>query len=81
MLTPKQRHALLMADRTKDVAVIRGTIDRVLSEDPDTTFFDIEMAFRDAAAHTYLVMEGGSLRIVFGMSEWLEAMKLRNKSS
>ena len=71
MLLPGQRHALLLADRSRDIGVIRAAIHKVLADNPDATLLDCELAFRDAAAHTYLVMDHhGALYIVLGMQAW-----------
>lgn len=75
MITAKQRHALLVADRTRNAEVIRGVIDTVREENPACTLLDCEMCFRDAAAQTYLVMgEEGKLHIVFGVQAWLDLL-------
>lgn len=42
-LTADQRHALLLADRTRDVGQITVVIERVLAANPDANLFDIEM--------------------------------------
>jgi hypothetical protein len=49
MLTPKQRHALVVADRTRDVRVVAAIIADVLAANPDVNLFDVETAFRDSA--------------------------------
>ena len=54
-LTANQRHALLLADRTRDVGQITVVIERVLAANPDANLFDIEMAFRDAASAAYVI--------------------------
>ena len=75
MLLVGQRHELLLADRSRDVEMIRTAIDKVMADNPDATLLDCEMAFRDAAANTYLVMdEEGTLHIVFGMQAWRAAL-------
>jgi hypothetical protein len=75
VITPHQRNALLIADRTREVEVILREIEQVMVDNPFLTLLDIEMVFRDAAAATYLVMgEDGELSIVFGMMAWSEAM-------
>lgn len=73
MLTPDQRHALLLADRSRNSDVIRGAIERVQENNPSATLLDCEMAFRDAAAQTYLVIDAeGVLHIAMGMQAWRE---------
>jgi hypothetical protein len=54
-LTADQRHALLLADRTRDVGQITVVIERVLAANPDADLFDIELAFRDAACSAYVI--------------------------
>ena len=54
-LTADQRHALLLADRSRDVGQITVVIERVLAANPDANLFDIEMAFRDAACAAYVI--------------------------
>jgi hypothetical protein len=76
MITPEQRHELLLADRTLDVDQVRTAIENVMGENPDATLLDCEMALRDAAAHSYLVMslDGVTLHIVLGMQAWRAAL-------
>jgi len=75
MLTPDQRHSLLLADRSRDAEAIRLTVMDVLDENESATLLDCEMCFRDAAAQTYLVMdEDGVLHILIGVQAWLEKM-------
>ena len=56
VLTADQRHALLFADRSRDIRQIISTVDRVLATNPDITLFDVETAFRDAAAQSYVTV-------------------------
>ena len=53
-LTPKQRHKLLMADRTGDAAWIAVVIEDLLAANPDTTLPEIDYELRSAAAQAYL---------------------------
>jgi hypothetical protein len=53
-LTADQRHALLLADRSRDVGQITVVIERVLAAN-DANLFDIEMAFRDTACAAYVI--------------------------
>lgn len=66
MLTPKQRHQLLLADRAHHAGVIRRAIAEVLAANPDASLLDVELALRDGAAQAYLIASGGGLSIVFG---------------
>lgn len=75
MLTAKQKQVLLLADRTKNLENVCKVINSILAENKDATLFDMEMAFREAAAQTYLVVnKENKLHIVFGMTRWLEAL-------
>jgi hypothetical protein len=75
VITPHQRNALLIADRTREVEVVLREIEQVMVDNPFATLLDIEMVFRDAAANSYLVMsEQGELSVVFGMQAWQQAL-------
>jgi hypothetical protein len=54
-LSPKQRHKLLMADRTHDAAWIAVVIEDLLAGNPDTSLPEIDYELRSAAAQAYLV--------------------------
>ena len=75
MLRADQRHALLLADRSHDAGLIRETINRVLNDNASVTLLDCEMAFRDAAASTYLVAGEAGLMICGSMSDALAALR------
>ena len=45
----------------------------MLAANPDTDLFDVEIAFRDGGAHSYLIT-GETLSIVFGMQAMLAAV-------
>jgi hypothetical protein len=67
-ITPQQRNALLLADRSRDVHLVYEAVVKVTEDNPALTLLDIELVFRDAAGNSYLVIgEDGTLRIVFGM--------------
>lgn len=75
MLTSKQKHVLLLADQTKDLRKVVDAINDVMAENQDATYLEIEMAFRDAAAKTYLVVNNENKMVVlFGMQRWLETL-------
>jgi hypothetical protein len=68
-LTPKQRHKLLMADRTRDAAWIAVVIEDLLAANPDTTLPEIDYELRSAAAQAYLVAIPGTaagFKVVLG---------------
>ena len=73
-LSPKQRHALLAADRTRDVRVVAAIIADVLAANPDVNLFDVETAFRDGACATYLVVTADRFEVVIGMPAMLAAV-------
>jgi hypothetical protein len=80
MITPEQRHRLLMADRTFDEHArssnVAAAIIDVLNDNPEATLYDCELAFRDAAGRSYVIANGDGFRIVFGMFAWREALKI-----
>ena len=49
-LSLQHRHALLLADRTRDVRTIITVVTEVLAANPETTPLDIETALRHAAS-------------------------------
>ena len=73
MITPRQRHQLLLADISRDVDLVTTAVTEVLAANLDATLFDIEMAFRDAGARAY-VIAGPELTIVLGMGAWCAAL-------
>jgi hypothetical protein len=74
MLDPKQRHKLLMADRTRDTAWITAVIENVLAADRTVTLAEVEAVFRDAAAASYVIADGTAFRILIGMPAMLAAV-------
>lgn len=72
MLTRQHRNMLLVADRTRNLDVIAVVIDHVLAES-GVPLLDIEMCFRDAACHTYLIANG-TPKIVIDMPAMLKAL-------
>ena len=72
-LSVQHRHAVLLADRTGDVGTITTVVTEVLAANPETTPLDIETAFRDAGAQSYLIA-GDRLSIVLGMPAMLAAV-------
>ena len=70
---PNQRRRLLVADRSRNAGVVTAAITEVLAANPDADLFDVEIAFRDGGAHSYLIA-GERLSIVFGMQAMLAAV-------
>jgi hypothetical protein len=73
MITAEQRRTLLTADRTGINDVVSAMVADVL-ESKDATPLDVELAFRDAAAQSYLIA-GSKLFIVRGVLAWIAALK------
>ena len=57
---------MLLAERSRDVAVITEAVDAVLATSPEVSPLDIEMVFRDAGSPVYLIGKP-ELTIVIGM--------------
>jgi hypothetical protein len=55
MLDLAQVRTLLLAERSRDVAVITEAVDAVLATSPEVSPLDIEMVFRDAGSPVYLI--------------------------
>ena len=72
-LDPKQRHKLLMADRTRDAAWITAAIEHLVAADSTVTLDEIEGALRDAAGAAYVVA-GERFEVVIGMPAMLAAV-------
>jgi len=72
----QNRHAVLLADRTRDVRTITTVVTEVLAANPETTPLDIETALRAAARQSYLVANSTTpgFEIVLGMPAWQAAL-------
>jgi hypothetical protein len=68
-LSLQHRHAVLLADRTRDVRTITTVVTEVLAANPETTPLDIETALRAADGQAYLVANSttAGFEIVLGM--------------
>jgi len=73
MLDLAQVRTLLLAERSRDVAVITEAVDAVLATSPEESPIDIEMVFRDAGSPVYLIGKP-KLTIVIGMPAWRSAL-------
>ena len=73
MLDLAQVRTLLLAERSRDVAVITEAVDAVLATSPEVSPLDIEMVFRDAGSPVYLISKP-ELTIVIGMPAWRSAL-------
>jgi hypothetical protein len=73
-LDPKQRHKLLMADRTGDAAWITAAFEHLVAADPTVTLDEIEGALRDAAGSAYVIGTADRFEVVIGMPAWLAAL-------
>jgi hypothetical protein len=69
-------HAVLLADRTRDVRTITTVVTEVLAAIPETTPLDIETALRAAFGQAYLVTNSttAGFEIVLGMPAWQAAL-------
>ena len=74
MITSKQRHKLLMADRTGDAAWITAAIEHLVAADSTVTLDEIEGALRDAAGSAYVIGTADRFEVVIGMPAWLAAL-------
>ena len=74
MLDPRQRHKLLMADRTGDAAWITAVVENLMAADQDATLAEIEDVLRAAAGHSYVIGGPGKFSIVIGMPAMLAAV-------
>jgi hypothetical protein len=70
MISARHRHMLEVADRTRDVDVIGAIVDGVIEE--GVSAFEIEQAFRDCGAQSYLIAEPFS--VVLGIKEMLDVI-------
>ena len=75
-LSRQHRHAVLLAERTRDVRTITTVVTEVLAANPETSLLDIETALRAAASQTYLVANSttAGFQIVFGTPSWHAAL-------
>jgi hypothetical protein len=71
-VTARHRHMLLVADRTRKIDVIAAIVDVVMSE--GATAAEVEQAFRDGSAQSYLIANDDKLSIVLGIKEMLAAV-------
>jgi hypothetical protein len=75
-LSLQHRHAVLLADRTRDIRTITTVVTEVLAANPETGLLDIETALRAAARQAYLVASStaAGFQIVLGMPAWHAAL-------
>ena len=75
-LSLQHRHAVLLADRTRDVRTITTVVTEVLAASPETNLLDIETALRDADRQAYLVANNTTVgfEVVLGMPAWNAAL-------
>lgn len=75
-LTHEQRRDLLLAERSHDAGTIRDALRKILHDNDAVTLLDCEMALRDAAAKTYLVVGGKNwIQICFSMADAMAALE------
>ena len=75
-----QAHALLIAERSRDVVTITEAIEAVMAMSPETNLLEVEEVFRDAGSSVYLIAKP-ELTIVFGMPAWRSALDRLGMSS
>jgi len=73
-LDPKQRHRLLMADRTGDIGWITATINQMFADNPETDLLEIEMVLRAAAGSAYETATTEGFEVIVGMKAWVAAL-------
>ena len=75
-LSRQHRHAVLLADRTRDIRTITTVVTEVLAANPETTPLDIETALRAAFGQAYLVANSATagFEIVLGIPTWHAAL-------
>ena len=75
-LSLQHRHAVLLADRTRDVRTVITVVTEVLAANPETTPLEIETALRAAAGQAYLVANNttAGFEVVLGMPAWQAAL-------
>ena len=73
-LDPKQRHRLLMADRTGDIGWITATINQMLADNPEIDLLEIEMVLRAAAGSAFVIATTEGFEVIVGMKAWVAAL-------
>ena len=74
MLLPRQRHELLLAERTRDPVQITAAIEAALRKDPTVTLAAIDDVLRRAASSAFLVRTPDGFVVVVGFTAWREAL-------
>ena len=72
-LSLDQRHALLIAERSRDIDIITAAVTAVLATNRGATLLDVEMAFREGGSPVYLIASP-TLSVVIGMPAWRAAL-------
>ena len=67
-LDPKQRHRLLISDRTRDPDAVTAVIAALRNENRGPTFAEIEDALRAAAGVSYLISTAEGFEVVIGFA-------------
>ena len=68
MLDPKQRHKLLVADRTKDASWVRASIEHLMAADPDMSLDEVEDVLRAGAGTAYLISTAEGFEVAIGFA-------------
>jgi hypothetical protein len=82
-LTPHHLHALLLAERSRDVTTIETAVRDALDAGPGTTLSQIDQVFRDAGSPVYLIAGSGQKFwvVVRGLPALLSALKAARAGS
>jgi len=67
-LDPKQRHRLLIADRTRDPDAVTAVISALRNENRGPTLAEIEDALRAAARVSFLISTAEGFEVVIGFA-------------
>jgi hypothetical protein len=59
-ISARQRHRLIVADRSFDCAAIATAVRDVLGDNPALSLFDVEVALRDARCWAFLIAAPGA---------------------
>ena len=68
MLDPRQRHQLLLADRTRDPEAVTAVIAGMRNKDRGPTLAEIEDALRAGAGVSYLIRTAEGFEVVVGFA-------------
>ena len=79
-ITARERHRILLADRSQNIAPVTVVIATVLHQNPSATRAEVEEVLREAAAQSYLIADGSGFRVVLGMKTWVAELGRLNRT-